>query len=78
MARYNECRPHGSLGGLTPREVHDGDLRERGDGGGPIEMAWGSLAGAVTTPQRTHADADNLSQDENHRRKREAGLLQSL
>ena len=58
--------------------MHDGDLRDRGDGDGPIEMAWGSLAGAVTTPLRTHADADNLSQDENHRCKREAGLLQPL
>jgi putative transposase len=41
---YNRCRPHSSLGALTPREFAD----QQGDG--PLEQVWGSAARPLAPP----------------------------
>jgi putative transposase len=41
---YNCCRPHSSLGALTPREFADRQ------GAGPLEQVWGSAAQPLAPP----------------------------
>ena len=80
VRRYNDHRPHGSLRGRTPAEVHEDPVHQAG-----IDMAWGSLPEPTsqtrttspppTTLSRTGDPQDNPHQDDHHRCQTEAGLL---
>jgi putative transposase len=51
---YNYCRPHSSLGRLTPREYAD----QQGDG--PPEQVWGSAARPLAPPPRPGQNINRL------------------
>jgi putative transposase len=56
---YNCCRPHSSLGRLTPREYAE----QQGDG--PLEQVWGSAARPLAPPPHL---GHNINPDSTHDR----------